>query len=64
MIEDEDLDLFLELMEQTSCSEYLDFIDLLEGIGFFIPFLTTIGYLSHPESRKNLKLKDYTKLKN
>jgi hypothetical protein len=63
-LSDDDLDAFLEMIEHTLCSDYLDYMEMIDGVGFYIPFITTLNYLTHPVSRKALKLKDYTKLKN
>lgn len=64
MTEDEDLDAFLQMMEETLCADYLDYMEMIEGVGFYIPFITTLNYLTHPSSRKAIVLKDYSKLKN
>jgi hypothetical protein len=60
LIEEEDIDEYIYLMEDTICRDYIDYIDYIEtdnGIGYCIPFLTTINYLSHHESRKSLNIK-------
>lgn len=60
----DEIERFIELMEKTLCSDFIDYMELYEGVGYYIPFITTINYLTHAESRKALKLKDLSKLKN
>jgi hypothetical protein len=60
MTEDE----FLELMDNSLCSDFVDFLEVIENKGYYIPFITTVNYLTHSVSRSSLKIKDYSKLKN
>jgi hypothetical protein len=60
----DEIDQFIEMIEKTLCADFIEYMELVEGIGFYIPFITTVNYLSHPESRKHLKIKDYSKLLN
>ena len=62
--EDDELEAFFQMMENTVCSDYIDFMEFIDGLGCYIPFITTVNYLTHSETRKAFKLKDYTKLKN
>ena len=58
------LDEFIELMQKTLCADFVDYLEIYEDSGYYIPFITTVNYLTHSESRKALKLKDLSKLKN
>lgn len=60
MTEDE----FLELIDNSLCSDFVDFLEVIENKGYYIPFITTVNYLTHSVSRSSLKIKDYSKLKN
>lgn len=60
MSEDE----FFELLEYSLCSDFVEYLEIVEGKGYYIPFVTTINYLTHTASRSALKLKDLSKLKN
>lgn len=55
---------FLDLMENTLCADFVEYLEINEGKGYYIPFITTTNYLSHPVSKSALKTKDYSKLKN
>lgn len=61
---EDDIDAFVRLLEDTICADYIDYMELLEGVGLYIPFMTTNDYLSYPSARKILKIKDYYKLLN
>lgn len=60
MSEDE----FFELLDESLCADFVEYLELLDGKGYYIPFVTTINYLTHPTSKSALKIKDYSKLKN
>jgi hypothetical protein len=56
---------FFELLDDGICSEFSDFLELLEGKGYYIPFVTTVNYLSHPTTKSAFgPLEDYSKLTN
>lgn len=61
---EDDIDAFVSLLEGTICSDYIDYMEMLEDVGLYIPFMTTIDYLSHPLVRKTLGIKNYFKLLN
>lgn len=53
------------LPEDSICSEYMEYLDTIDGKIYFIPFITTVDYLTHHETRKMFaidldKLKKYT----
>ena len=60
MSEDE----FFELLEYSLCSDFVDFLEIVTNKGYYVPFVTTSGYLTHPTSRVSLKIKDYSGLIN
>lgn len=60
MSEDE----FFELLEYSLCSDFVDYLEIVEGKGYYIPFITTVNYLTHTATRNSLNIKDYGKLKN
>jgi len=60
MSEDE----FFELLEYSLCSDFVEYLEIVEGKGYYIPFITTINYLTHPSSKKLIKAQDYTNLIN
>lgn len=41
-----------EVPEDSICTKYLDFLDTVDGIVYYIPLITTIDYLTYPESKK------------
>lgn len=47
---------FFELLDTGLCSQFVEFLEIYEGKGYYIPFVTTSGYLSHTSSRNLLKL--------
>lgn len=55
---------FLDLMENSLCADFVEFLEIFEGKGYYIPFITTVNYLTHPSSKASLKIKDNSKLKN
>jgi len=61
MSEDE----FFELLEYSLCSDFVEYLEIIEGKGYYIPFVTTINYLTHKASKAAfLPREDYSKLKN
>lgn len=60
MSEDE----FFELLEYSLCSDFVEYLEIFEGKGYYIPFVTTVNYLTHPSSRNAFNIVDYTKLIN
>lgn len=60
---DEDSDL-IDALENSICAEYMEYLELLEGVGYYIPFVTTINYLTHAESKKALGIKTQTRFVN
>lgn len=63
-MDDDELDAFFEMMERSICGDFVEYMEFLDGIGCYIPFVTTVNYLTHPSSRKAFDIVDYTKLKN
>lgn len=55
---------FFEMLDKGLCSEFVEYLEIVEGKGYYIPFITTINYLTHPVSRNSLGIKDLSKLKN
>jgi hypothetical protein len=55
---------FFEMIELSLCSDFIEYLEVLENKGYYIPFITTINYLTHPVSRNVFKIKEYTNLKN
>jgi hypothetical protein len=55
---------FFEMIELSLCSDFIEYLEVLENKGYYIPFITTVNYLTHPVSRKAFKIKEYTNLKN
>ncbi|NDC29911.1 MAG: hypothetical protein EBZ58_03010 [Bacteroidetes bacterium] len=55
---------FFDLLDEGLCSEFVDYLEIVEGMGYYIPFITTMNYLTHPTSKAAFKIKDYSKLKN
>lgn len=54
------------MIEKSLCCEFIKYTELIDGIGCYIPFITTIDYLSHIDSRKlmNIEINNYAKYKN
>jgi hypothetical protein len=59
-----DEDDFFEMVEYSLCADFIEYLEIVEGKGFYIPFITTMNYLTHPSSRKSVAIKDYSKLSN
>ena len=57
-------DEFFDLLDNSLCSQFTEYLELYEGLGYYIPFITTINYLTHPISKSTFKIKDYSKLIN
>lgn len=55
---------FFELIEFSLCSEFAEYLEIYEGKGYYIPFITTVNYLTHPSSKAALNAVDYSKLLN
>lgn len=55
---------FFDLLEYSLCADFVEYLELVEGKGYYIPFVTTINYLTHQSSKASLKLKDYSNLIN
>lgn len=55
---------FFEMLDKSLCSEFVDYLEIVEGKGYYIPFITTMNYLTHTVSRNSLGIKDLSKLKN
>ena len=55
---------FFQLLEEGLCSEFVEYLEVIEGLGYYIPFITTVNYLTYPTSRAAFNIKDYSKLKN
>lgn len=54
------------LPEDSICTKYKEYLDTIDGMVYFIPFITTIDYLTHYESKRvfatdSNKLKKYNK---
>ena len=49
---------FFDMLDKGVCSEFVDFLEIYEGKGYYIPFITTISYLTHHASRKALNIKN------
>jgi hypothetical protein len=55
---------FFEMLDEGLCAEFVEYLEVTEGKGYYIPFITTMNYLTHPVSRNSLGVKDLSKLKN
>lgn len=55
---------FFELLEYSLCSDFVEYLEIVSEKGYYIPFVTTVNYLTHQSSRVALKIRDYTKLVN
>jgi hypothetical protein len=49
---------FFEMLDNGLCAEFVEFLEIVEGKGYYIPFITTASYLTHPASRKSLNIKE------
>jgi hypothetical protein len=49
---------FFDMLDNGICSDFVDFLEIYEGKGYYIPFITTSSYLTHPASRKALNIKE------
>ena len=49
---------FFDMLENGICSHFVEYLEIYEAKGYYIPFITTASYLSHPASRKSLSIKD------
>ncbi len=49
---------FFDMLENGICSDFVEYLEIYEGKGYYIPFITTTSYLTHPASRKSLSIKD------
>lgn len=57
-------DEFFDLLDHGIISEFVEFLEIVTNKGYYIPFITTSNYLTHPTSRVSLKIKDYSSLIN
>jgi|LakMenE01Jun11ns_1017448.scaffolds.fasta_scaffold9683149_2 hypothetical protein len=55
---------FFEMIEYSLCADFVEYLEIVEGKGFYIPFITTMNYLTHPSSKKSLGIQDYSNLSN
>lgn len=56
---------FFQLLDNGICSDFADYLELVDGKGYYIPFVTTINYLTHPTTKAAFgPSKDYSKLPN
>lgn len=55
---------FFEMLDKGLCAEFVDYLEIVEGKGYYIPFITTMNYLTHSVSRNSLAIKDLSKFKN
>ena len=50
---------FFDMLEISLCSDYAEYLQVDVNV-CCIPFITTLNYLTHPASRKLLKIIDKT----
>jgi hypothetical protein len=55
---------FFEMIENSLCADFIEYLEVIENKGYYIPFITTINYLTHPSSKKSLGIKEYLNLSN
>ena len=55
---------FFDMLEYSLCADFVEFLEVIEGKGYYIPFISTINYLTHPVSRNTFNVREFNNLKN